>query len=292
MRGMLGLVLLFAALGTFAQDPAAPPEPLTKERKREGIVVAAFGPAVTVIQADGPDSAVYGHFGRLFGGSEKGEFETTAQHQQRLDRLKYPRYFAVDVRPKKLTYNADAKELLIQSFGRVDFNTSEVSVRLKADLKVSTYVASNAYGAKATVKKTRGTVYEFRGARPWSDVPLSPHFDWNPGTDEAMASLVLQEIPASQAKALKAAPPRVRFVFELTNVTVGTFDTDEWEHEPEIDVPTDTKVTTRSINGKFIGAVVYDPRSKKALGSMVWGEHADPFLCGAAQIKELCPTPE
>jgi hypothetical protein len=220
----------------------------------------------------------------LFAAAEKGEFETTEQHQERLGKLKYPRYFVVDVRPKELTYNADAKELLIQSYGRVDFE-SEVSVRLKSDLKVSAYVASNAYGAKATVKKTRGTVYEFRGARPWSDVPLSPHFDWNPG------SLVLQNLSASQAKALKAAPPRIRFVFELTNVTAATFDVNEWEHEPEIDAPTDTKVTTRSINGKFIGAVVYDPKNRKALGSMLWAEHADAFLCGTGQLKTLCPAP-
>lgn len=94
--------------------------------------------------------------------AKKDEFETEAQYQTRLNGLNDGTYYFLgdinDFNESNISYDAENKKFILEKLVFTDLNSSErsftVKIQLPLDMKEKgNYIASNAYGAKAKVKK-------------------------------------------------------------------------------------------------------------------------------------------
>jgi hypothetical protein len=94
----------------------------------------------------------------------KGEFETTAEYNERLEKFQSELYIFVPNEPESFDYDADAETFSAKIYPSVTDVHSRIGWYFRpfdvhrTTLSESTYVGSNAFGAKALVTKTKSKV--------------------------------------------------------------------------------------------------------------------------------------
>jgi hypothetical protein len=94
----------------------------------------------------------------------KGEFETTAEYNQRLEKFQSELYVFVPDEPENFEYDADAETFSAKIYPDITNVHSRIGWYFRpfdihqTKLSESTYVGSNAFGAEALVTKTKSKV--------------------------------------------------------------------------------------------------------------------------------------
>lgn len=183
----------------------------------------------------------------------KGEFETTDQFELRkkldvsqplLGALGLNSVLAFPCDPTDARYDADTRKLRVKlALGPMPHNVTVGVLRYKLEAgPVTSYEATNAFGATFEVRRSEFTEYQILFANP-----------------SGFPSAVISDISLApeQAKALKEAI-KVLVICRLVPPFLGSNTT---YHEPTVEEPTESTFETRDLRVKLLQVWFYDLNS-------------------------------
>lgn len=226
---------------------------------------APFDPRITVLPTDfrGTDPVklyinLYEKFGR-----PKDEFESSADYKTRLESEKQlpvvgtikvddTLAFLIYSASVTSTYDADHQILHVQ----LDTDPGSLAFLLQTGRdNISTYEASNAFGAKTTVAKEDDTIVAL-------DVQNSKDFKFNKVEKPDATAAIGIDLPLNSSKA-EAAKPRlsVLVVCKMAAGKTGYITSSTWRDAPTISNPVDITYKRYSILVKATELWIYDGKT-------------------------------
>jgi hypothetical protein len=190
----------------------------------------------------------------------KGEYETRDGYKLRSAKLLDLRSFAIALPldtsspcSAESTYDADAQEITILPS---IFYSEEKGEGLELDCvrtELGSYVATNGFGAKTVVQKSR-----------LRTLTVVPTVTFSGATDRMEHPLVVRAAP-SEARALRASLRVVAVVNPAMNVEGDLFEAAVDYHEPTRSAPNDELNYISIVHADAILVVVYDARTRRIL---------------------------